>query len=772
VKINRKYPALLLFFVIAFCKAQNPNVSTYSGTGIAGYQNGSNVSAEYNYPYGVAFDGNNSIYVADLYNNCIRKIDMLTNTVSTYAGTGVAGYQDGAAVTAKFNNPTGVYCRNGNVYVADNLNNRIRVIDGFGNVSTVAGNGVGGFANGSVTTASFYQPKSLYVASNGDVYVADYENHCIRKISGGQVTTYAGTGTAGYQNGSSSNAQFYRPRDITMDAQGNMFVTDLMNNVIRKITSSGTVSTFAGSGVAGSADGTGTLAQFNIPTGIDIDINGDFYVTDGVGNKVRKVSSTGVVTTIAGNGNTGYVDGSPLIAEFDLMQDLCLDANGNIYIGDRNNNCIRKIEISFCQNSNVSTYSGTGIAGYQNGTNVSSKYNYPYGVAFDGNNSIYVADLYNNCIRKIDMLTNTVSTYAGTGVVGYQDGPALTAKFNNPTGVYCRNGKVYVADNLNNRIRVIDGFGNVSTVAGNGLAGFVNGNVTAARFYQPKSLYVASNDDVYVSDYENHCIRKISGGQVTTYAGTGVAGYQNGSALTSQFYRPRDITMDAQGNMFITDLMNNVIRKITSAGVVSTFAGSGLAGGADGTGTLAEFNIPTGIDIDLNGDFYVTDAVGNKVRKITSAGVVTTIAGNGNTGYVDGSPLIAEFDLMQDLCLDANGNIYIGDRNNNCIRKIDICSLSHNVGTETLTGSNKDETNIFCFPNPAVNQITITGKFLHSLSSEVSLIDIQGKIILSKLFYKTETIILNVEELKSGFYFVSIKNEDNSVKNLKLVIDK
>jgi hypothetical protein len=127
---------------------------------------------------------------------------------------------------------------------------------------------------------------------------------------------------------------------------------------------------------------------------------------------------------------------------------------------------------------------------------------------------------------------------------------------------------------------------------------------------------------------------------------------------------------------------------------------------------------------------------------------------------------------MQDLCLDANGNIYIGDRNNNCIRKIDICSLSHNVGTETLTGSNKDETNIFCFPNPAVNQITITGKFLHSLSSEVSLIDIQGKIILSKLFYKTETIILNVEELKSGFYFVSIKNEDNSVKNLKLVIDK
>jgi len=145
---------------------------------------------------------------------------------------------------------------------------------------------VGGFADGHESTASFYQPKSFYVTSNGDIYVADYENHRIRKISGGQVTTYAGTGSAGFQNGSALTAQFHRPRDITMDAQGNMYVTDLMNSVIRKITSSGAVSTFAGSGVAGGSDGTGTSAQFNIPTGIDIDSNGDFYVTDCIGNKV------------------------------------------------------------------------------------------------------------------------------------------------------------------------------------------------------------------------------------------------------------------------------------------------------------------------------------------------------------------------------------------------------------------------------------------------------------------------------------------------------
>lgn len=427
---------------------------------------------------------------------------------------------------------------------------------------------------------------------------------------------------------------------------------------------------------------------------------------------------------------------------------------------------------TYAQYSNVSTYSGTGVAGYQDGSNTTAKYNYPYGVAFDGVNTIYVADLYNNCIRKIDMQTNTVSTYAGTGVAGYQDGAASTAKFNAPTGVYYRNGNVYVADNLNNRIRVIDGFGNVSTVAGNGVGGFANGSVTTASFYQPKSLYVASNGDVYVADYENHRIRKISGGQVTTYAGTGSAGYQNGSALSSQFYRPRDITMDAQGNMYVTDLMNNVIRKITSSGVVSTFAGSGAAGGTDGVGTMATFNIPTGIDIDSNGDFYVTDGIGNRVRKITSSGVVTTIAGNGNAGYVNGSPLSAEFDLMQDLCLDANGNIYIGDRDNNCVRLLEMCEAGNEVGLQNVLSTEINDASIKCFPNPAFSIVTISGEFLRSTSGTITLIDIQGKVIVTKAYDKTDAIELDTDVLASGLYFILVNGEDKAVKNIKLIVEK
>jgi uncharacterized repeat protein (TIGR01451 family) len=315
-------------------------VDTYAGSQSAGNVNGSLTSSKFNYPYGVTFDGNQALYVADLFNHSIRKIDMSTGTVSTLAGTGSSGFVNGTGTSASFNSPSGVFYKNGFVYVSDNLNNAIRKIDVLtGAVTTVAGSGVAGLQNGAALSATFYQPKSLVVDDSGDVYVADYENHVVRKISAGVVSTFAGTGASGFADGPVSTAQFWRPRDLTFDAFGNLYVTDLMNNRVRKI-SNGVVSTLAGSGSAGTANGTGTAATFNIPTGIEF-FNGFLYVTDGIGNKIRKVSLTGIVTTVAGSGSTGYVNGATGSAQFDLMQDLTLDNNGNIYIGDRNNNCIR-----------------------------------------------------------------------------------------------------------------------------------------------------------------------------------------------------------------------------------------------------------------------------------------------------------------------------------------------------------------------------------------------------------------------------------------------
>jgi len=317
--------------------AQTYQVSTVVGNGTQALVDGIGTNALCYAPYSVKSDGLNTIYFADTYNHSIRKYDINTHQVTTIAGNGVAGYQDGACTTAKFNYPEGVFYKNGFLYVGDNVNNVIRKINLTANtVSTIAGSGVQGYLDGTSTQAEFNQPKYLIVDNNNNVLVADYENHCIRKISTtGQVSTIAGVGgVSGFQNGAGSTAKFYRPADLCMDATGNIYVTDIMNNVVRKIDVNFNVSTFAGNGMAGNVDGLSANAQFTHPTAIDITINNIFYVADGTGgDNIRKIDALGNVTTIAGTFNSpGFLDGAPSVALFNQIQGLCFDPPMAIYM--------------------------------------------------------------------------------------------------------------------------------------------------------------------------------------------------------------------------------------------------------------------------------------------------------------------------------------------------------------------------------------------------------------------------------------------------------
>jgi sugar lactone lactonase YvrE len=319
-------------------------VTTLAGSGELGSADAIGDAASFNYSSGVAVDSNGNIYVADSYNNKIRKITGV-GEVTTLAGSGIAGSADGMGIEASFNNPSGVAVDgNGNVYVADSYNNKIRKITASGEVTTLAGSGAPGTANGTGTAAKFNGPSGVTVDQNGILYVADTENQKIRKIAAsGAVTNYAGSGTSGSTDGTGTEASFYYPQGVAVDGTGTLYVADTDNQKIRKIEAGGVVSTLAGSGSFGSTDGTGTLASFNGPSGVAVDVNNNVYVADAGNNKIRKISPTGEVTTLAGSGVEGAMDGSGMEANFKYPEGVAVDGNGKVYVADGYNNKIRKI---------------------------------------------------------------------------------------------------------------------------------------------------------------------------------------------------------------------------------------------------------------------------------------------------------------------------------------------------------------------------------------------------------------------------------------------
>lgn len=330
----------LMLCIISVVYSQSSLVSTIAGS-ISGSADGTGTAAQFNLPNGLCSDAIGNVYVADQFNHLIRKITP-AGVVTTFAGS-TSGSANGTGISAQFFYPAGV-CSDatGNLYVADQFNHLIRKITPAGVVSTFAGS-TQGSANGTGAAAQFNLPSSVCADAVGNIYVADNNNHKIRKItSTGVVTTFAGS-TQGFTNGSSTTAQFNLPTGVCVDASGNVYVADRNNNKIRKITSAGVVSTFAGS-TSGYMDGTSTSAQFNLPISICIDGAGFVYVSDNSNNKIRKITSTGVVSTLAGSVQ-GYSDGLGSAAQFYDPSGICTDASGNIFVADYSNNKIRKIAL-------------------------------------------------------------------------------------------------------------------------------------------------------------------------------------------------------------------------------------------------------------------------------------------------------------------------------------------------------------------------------------------------------------------------------------------
>jgi sugar lactone lactonase YvrE len=607
-------------------------VTTIAGKAlVVGSSDGTGSAALFNLPNGVALDGKGNLFVADTGNGTIRQIVLSTGAVTTIAGTaGATGANDGTGPAAQFDSPISVAVDgSGNLFVSDFYNNTIRKITMPGAVvTTFAGTApVAGVIDGTGAAARFHLPYGVAIDGSGNVYVADSYNDTIRKItSAGVVTTLAGkAGNQGHADGTGASAQFYSPEGVAVDSGGDVYVADAGNDTIRKVTSGGGVTTIAGAvGFSGFVNGTGTGAEFSEPAGVSVDAGGNVYVSDQGNGSMRVITPSGAVTTLAGTSGQGFADGTGAAARLYYPEDLAIDGNGNLYVADEENCTIRKVTPAGV----VTTIAGTpGYIGSADGTGPAAQFYYPYGVALDGNGNLFITDQGNQTIRKLVLSTGAVTTIAGSpGVQGSTNGTGSAALFYFPAGIAAdSNDNLYVSEQRNFDIRMITSAGVVTTLAGTpGAIGHQDGTGPAAGFDAPAGVLLDGKGNLFVADLANATIRKIviSTGVVTTFAGIPtIQGDLDGPAASAQFGGPSGMALDASGNMYVADWKNNTIREISAAGVVTTLAGTTPAIlpphsppvppqdlYANGTGSAALFDQPFDVVVDKSGNLFVTDA--------------------------------------------------------------------------------------------------------------------------------------------------------------------
>lgn len=425
-------------------------------------------------------------------------------------------------------------------------------------------------------------------------------------------------------------------------------------------------------GQSGSSDSPGPFARFSQPQGMVTDSSGNAYIVDRGNHAVRKLTPQGVVTTLAGAASAGFINGGGASARFSSPSGIARDAAGNLYIADRGNHSIRKILAS----GEVSTFAGQATPGSDDATGTAAKFNGPGGVAVDGAGNVYVTDTANHTIRFITP-GGVVTTLAGQpGTPGTTNGSGPAARFNAPEGIaFHPDGSLLVTETNNHVIRKVTPLGVVTTFAGQiGTPGSGGGTTAAASFRSPAGITVGPDGTVYLSDSDNYTVRRIlPNGQVQNLAGmVGTEGSADGVGPAAGFKKAYGVALTPSGELLVTDRDNNTIRQMTTTGLTSLVAGAvGSPGLVDSAASPSKFNFPAGITADASGYLYVADTGNHTIRKVSPAGVVTTLAGDiGVPGSDEGTGAGARFRQPRGLALDPSGNLYAADTGNHTIRKI------------------------------------------------------------------------------------------------------
>ncbi|HEY2382022.1 MAG TPA: NHL repeat-containing protein [Terriglobia bacterium] len=606
---------------------------TLAGSGVVGFSgdNGPASSARFNYLQGVAADGAGNVFVADSKNNRIRKISP-AGVITTVAGNGGAGLSGdgGPAVSAHLAGPRGLAVdRAGNLFIADAGNNTVRMVTPSGIIKTVAGNGTAGFSGdgGPAAAATLNQPVAVAVDAAGNISISDQHNNRIRMVTAAGVIK--------------TSAVISNPGGIAADAAGNVFVADIGTNRVRMVSPDGSIHTVAGTGVPGfSGDGGPAVsARFTLPVDVAADGIGNLFVADQANYRIRRIDAAGLISSVAGKSDDGN---SPLAAQFFFQNTIATDRAGNLYIADTDVHRIRKIT-----NRGVMTIvAGNGTGGFSGdgGSATSAQLYYPAGITVDAAGNLFIADTRNERIRKVTP-GGIISTIAGAGSAGGaggaggDGGPALQAEVNEPAGVTVDSaGNVFIAETGSHRIRRINPAGVITTIAGNKTMGFSGdgGPGTSAQLAFPAAVAVDAAGNVFIADSVNNRIRRVApNGIITTVVGTGTIGFSGdgGPATAAHITYPQAIAIDGSGDLFIADTNNQRIRKVTPDGIIRSVAGTGAYGfsGDGGSAIAAEITSPYGIAVDGANTLFISDTFSNRIRKIVLTEIPFTLVDRGGT---------------------------------------------------------------------------------------------------------------------------------------------